>query len=222
MYNVTSAEWHYCEYKRGSKDQNKCHQNDIVEKFNKKIEKIYEEQQDKKTKNKSMMASSQQRKDQAQSSEREKHGISLMKKKPVSYQKQEHGLTIIEKQIHKGWITKIKFYPDLNYIISASLDGFIHIHDIEDLSYKENKTFNLHQKGVNSFVYSSKHRFVASCGEERHIIMWDPFTLGALSYLYGHNTSVQDLTINEDRHHLISLGTDKVLKIWDIRTYACI
>lgn len=52
--------------------------------------------------------------------------------------------------------------------------------------------------------------------------MWDPFTLGALSYLYGHNTSVQDLTINEDRHHLISLGTDKVVKIWDIRTYACI
>ena len=110
----------------------------------------------------------------------------------------------------------------MNYIISSSLDGFIHIHDIEDLSYKENKTFNLHQKGVNSFVYSSKHRFVASCGEERHIIMWDPFTLGALSYLYGHNTSVQDLSINEDRHHLISLGTDKVVKIWDIRTYACI
>jgi WD40 repeat protein len=106
--------------------------------------------------------------------------------------------------------------------VSSSLDGFIHIHDIEDLSYKENKTFNLHQKGVNSFVYSSKHRFIASCGEERHIIMWDPFTLGALSYLYGHNTSVQDLTLNEDRYHLISLGTDKVVKIWDIRTYACI
>ena len=65
-------------------------------------------------------------------------------KKPVGYQRKEHGLYYIEKQIHKGWITKIKFYPDLNYIISSSLDGFIHIHDIEDLSYKENKTFNLH------------------------------------------------------------------------------
>jgi WD40 repeat protein len=116
--------------------------------------------------------------------------LGLGKKKPVTYEKKEHGLQIIEKQIHKGWITKIKFYPDLNYIVSSSLDGFIHIHDIEDLSYKENKTFNLHQKGVNSFIYSSKHRFIASCGEERHIIMWDPFTLGALSYLYGHNTSV--------------------------------
>lgn len=146
----------------------------------------------------------------------------MLKKKAVMYEKKDHGIQIIEKQIHKGWITKIKFYPDLNYIVSSSLDGFIHIHDIEDLTYRDGKTFNLHQKGVNSFIYSSKHRFIASCGEERHIIMWDPFTLGALSYLYGHNTSVQDLTINEDRYHLISLGTDKVVKIWDIRTYACI
>mmetsp|Transcript_40441 Transcript_40441/g.61687 ORF Transcript_40441/g.61687 Transcript_40441/m.61687 type:complete len:134 (+) Transcript_40441:1004-1405(+) len=112
------------------------------------------------------------------------------KQKPISFQKREHGVKYLEKLIHKGWITKIKFYPDLNYIISSSLDGFIHIHDIEKLSYKDGKTFNLHQKGVNSFIYSSKHRFVASCGEERHILMWDPFTLGVLSYLYGHNTSV--------------------------------
>jgi len=49
--------------------------------------------------------------------------------------------------------------------------------------------------------------------------MWDPFTLGVLSYLYGHNTSVQDLAMNEERHHLISLGTDKVVMIWDVRSY---
>ena len=52
--------------------------------------------------------------------------------------------------------------------------------------------------------------------------MWDPFTRRAITYLNGHNTSVHDLTINDDRNHLISLGTDKVVKIWDIRTYKCI
>jgi WD40 repeat protein len=45
--------------------------------------------------------------------------------------------------MHKSWITKIKYYPDLQYIISSSLDSLIHIHDIKDLSYKD-KTFNLH------------------------------------------------------------------------------
>ena len=112
------------------------------------------------------------------------------KTKAISFAKKQIGVDSDAKLIHKGWITKIKFYPDLNYIISSSLDGFIHIHDIEKIEYKDGKTFNLHQKGVNSFIYSSKHRFVASCGEERHILMWDPFTLGVLSYLYGHNTSV--------------------------------
>lgn len=52
--------------------------------------------------------------------------------------------------------------------------------------------------------------------------MWDPFTLKALQYLKGHNTSVQDLAINEERSHLISLGTDKVVKVWDTKTYLLI
>lgn len=37
--------------------------------------------------------------------------------------------------MHNSWITKIKYYPDLQYIISASQDSLIHIHDI-DLKYK--------------------------------------------------------------------------------------
>jgi len=143
------------------------------------------------------------------------------KTKTIRFEGVFDGVEEIEKLIHKGWITKIKFYPDLNYVISSSLDGMIHIHDIEKLKYRDNKTFNIHQKGVNSFIYSSMHRFIASCGEERHILMWDPFTLGVLAYLYGHNTSVQDLALNEERNHLISLGTDKVVKIWHTISYGC-
>lgn len=239
LYNFTEPEWHYCEYKYGSKNCNECHVKLIKENYEKKLEDQMKPASI--PKGKTLKAggtlSGTAGKSALQTAgegilggttksdkdpKRDTLGHNLHKKKPIGYDKIEKGIQIIEKQIHKGWITKIKFYPDLNYIVSSSLDGFIHIHDIEDLGYKDNKTFNLHQKGVNSFVYSSKHRFIASCGEERHIIMWDPFTLGALSHLYGHNTSVQDLTLNEDRYHLISLGTDKVVKIWDIRTYACI
>jgi WD40 repeat protein len=64
-------------------------------------------------------------------------------KKTIAYERHEVGIKIIEKQLHKGWITKIKYYPDLNYVVSSSLDGFIHIHKI-DLTYEENRTFNLH------------------------------------------------------------------------------
>lgn len=63
--------------------------------------------------------------------------------KPIEREKRIEGVHTKLKRAHKGWITKIKFYPDLNYVFSSSLDGLIHIHDIERLSYK-NKTFNLH------------------------------------------------------------------------------
>lgn len=96
------------------------------------------------------------------------------------------------------------------------------MHELETLQYSARKTFNLHQKGINSFVYSVKHKQVASCGEERHIILWEPYTLQPLNYLNGHNTSVSALDVNDDRNHLISLGTDKVVKIWDTRHYECI
>jgi len=98
-------------------------------------------------------------------------------KKYVSTQ-YHHNIKVIEKQIHNGWITKIKFIEDVQSVVSCSLDGMIHYHVLSNLEYKERekKTFSLHSKGVNSFVYSAKNRFVASCGEERHIFMWDPFT----------------------------------------------
>lgn len=47
---------------------------------------------------------------------------------PVDYKPKDEGIQIISTHAHKGWITKIKYYPDLNYIMSSSLDGFIHYH----------------------------------------------------------------------------------------------
>ena len=85
--------------------------------------------------------------------------------------------------------------------------------ELDTLNCKQKKNFNLHQKGINSFFNSIKHKQVASCGEERHIILWEPYTLQQLAYLNGHNTSVSHLEINEERNHLISLDTDKVVKI---------
>jgi len=80
------------------------------------------------------------------------------KPKPTLYKVKEEGFTSIKLHIHWGWVTKIKYYEDLNMILSSSLDGFIHMHDLNDLSYRPNRTFNLHQKGINSFVYSVKHK----------------------------------------------------------------
>jgi len=71
----------------------------------------------------------------------------IKKSLPISAEKymvHSSDVEVISKQCHKSWITKIKYYPDIQYVMSSSLDGCIHIHEIDDLKYKEGKTFNLH------------------------------------------------------------------------------
>ncbi len=38
LYNFTEPEWHYCEYKYGSKNCNECHLKLIKENYEKKLE----------------------------------------------------------------------------------------------------------------------------------------------------------------------------------------
>lgn len=66
------------------------------------------------------------------------------KKELVKYIKVKEGVRDDKTHAHWGWITKIKYYEDLYCILSSSLDGFIHMHEIETLEYRPRKTFNLH------------------------------------------------------------------------------
>lgn len=66
------------------------------------------------------------------------------KRKIIKYEKIQRGVSYMEKVIHKSWVTKIKYYNDLKYVISSSVDSLIHIHDIDKLEYREDKTFPIH------------------------------------------------------------------------------
>lgn len=65
-------------------------------------------------------------------------------KRATQYRGQEHGFHSLKVHAHWGWVTKIKYYEDLNMLLSSSLDGFIHMHELETLNYRDKKTFNLH------------------------------------------------------------------------------
>lgn len=40
--------------------------------------------------------------------------------------------------------------------------------------------------------------------------------------LYGHSASVTEVIVSEVENQLISMSTDKVVKIWDIRSHKCL
>ena len=70
--------------------------------------------------------------------------------------------------------------------------------------------------GVHSFGYSQRSKFMVSCGLERKIYLWDPFTCKVVHTLMGHNSSVKEVLVNDARNIMISLSVDKV------RTYVCV
>lgn len=130
-------------------------------------------------------------------------------------------MSIFENCLHKAWITKAQYIPDIEGILTCSLDKKIKQFDLEKKKVKS--TYKHHKKGVLSFVYCPELKLVASCGEERRISLWDPYSKTiSLGNPPTHNSAVIDLALNQDKNQLISLGTDKVVKVWDMRTFQCV
>lgn len=169
-YDFTETDWHYCYYdmnssaskhnylKAGKKDKDGnrtdniisgssyCHNAQIEKEYSLKIEEAFKTVVSEKKKRAEEMKIKDPKHSKGeldQDEERDKVAEKKVKVKPVEMGKVVKGVYEKRRWIHKGWITKIKYYSDLNYVVSSSLDGFIHIHDIETISYKA-KTFNLH------------------------------------------------------------------------------
>jgi len=128
---------------------------------------------------------------------------------------------ITERLIHSGWINKLQYISDLDGILTCSSDSTIKLIDLERV--EERKVHKYHHKSVLAFAWCRDFKFIASCGEERNVVVWNPFSKNAaVNFLHGHNAAIVDIALNEEKSQLISLGVDKVIKIWDIRNYRCI
>lgn len=130
----------------------------------------------------------------------------------------------IRTQYHTGWVTKVGFVSELQYMVTCGLDGEINLCDVNlNQRKKEKPAIRLHKKyGVHCWCWCGSYKFFASGGLDRQIIIWNPYTLRAINHLQGHNAPILDLQVNEAQHQLISMSMDKVIKVWDIQHYRCI
>jgi len=128
---------------------------------------------------------------------------------------------------HSDWVTKVCFYPDLNFMVSSSLDGALKIGDLERRPRAtrvlgEEKLGS--KKGIYCFDWSTNSKVLASCGLERTVSLWNPYTRSGKpqAVLQGHQASVHRVTINDDHYQIISCSADKYIKVWDLRNYKCL
>lgn len=78
---------------------------------------------------------------------------------------------------------------------------FIHTHVHTELG---------HNKGIYSFDYSKVYKFMASCGLERKILLWDPFTCKSINALVGHSSSVKEVIMDDEKKVLMSLSVVRI------------
>mgnify|MGYP006075822287 FL=1 len=132
--------------------------------------------------------------------------------------------------LHTDHVTQMLFIEELGCLLTASLDTTLKLIQLDDAGKSHSSkysrrrvkyTFKGHRKVVRSFAWCSSARLVASCGQARTIKVWAPYS-NTHTELKGHKAPVVQVDAVVGKSMLVSLDADTSIKIWDIRTMACV
>eukprot|EP01065_Artemidia_motanka_P018452 TRINITY_DN21769_c0_g3_i1.p1 TRINITY_DN21769_c0_g3~~TRINITY_DN21769_c0_g3_i1.p1 ORF type:complete len:1517 (+),score=551.36 TRINITY_DN21769_c0_g3_i1:666-4553(+) len=131
-----------------------------------------------------------------------------------------------------GWVTHLQAVTSLDGFISSSTDETIQVFNMEKgQSYVTMRdTSGVHNvlrwgprenKGIYGFDYAPELNLLASWGENRKFIIWNPLT-GLSLFQRMEHTRPLTRVLFKPNHQLISLSEDKTIKVWDTRTFRCV
>eukprot|EP01062_Namystynia_karyoxenos_P078692 TRINITY_DN8152_c0_g1_i2.p1 TRINITY_DN8152_c0_g1~~TRINITY_DN8152_c0_g1_i2.p1 ORF type:complete len:1695 (+),score=441.43 TRINITY_DN8152_c0_g1_i2:95-5086(+) len=116
-------------------------------------------------------------------------------------------------------ISRLALSRHLQCVISGSWDGTVRLTKLED--GKMFQELRGHQSSVYSLDWSEQLKIIATCGTERHVHIWNPFISKPVFRLQGMTASLVHVRMNERDHQIITLSSDKCIKVWDVRTFRC-
>jgi WD40 repeat protein len=84
------------------------------------------------------------------------------------------------------------------------------------------QTLEVHDRGVESVVFSHDSSRVASGSDDKTIKIWDAHTGACLQTLEGHDSSVNSVVFSHDSSRVASGSDDQTIMIWDAHIGACL
>ncbi|KNE54965.1 hypothetical protein AMAG_00905 [Allomyces macrogynus ATCC 38327] len=119
-------------------------------------------------------------------------------------------ITLHRKKIHTGWVERIQLIREINAFVTCSSESAKSL-VISDLERTTTRSISV-PKGVRCFDACRRPSFLVTGGRDNK----------AAGSLVGHNATVTDVLVNQTDGHVISLSEDKVIKIWNIKTFFCL
>ena len=123
--------------------------------------------------------------------------------------------------VHTDFVTKVEYVPELQSVLSSSLDKSLVMFDCVTNTFKKRfySTSAGHVSGILTFVWLPSLRIIVSSGVDRFFVYWNPYTGKVVHRMVGHNAPVRMFALYNRLHMLMAVSDDKIFKIWDIRSY---
>uniref|UniRef100_T1J7X5 WD repeat-containing protein on Y chromosome n=1 Tax=Strigamia maritima TaxID=126957 RepID=T1J7X5_STRMM len=124
--------------------------------------------------------------------------------------------------MHEEWVKQVCYVPLLKSIISCSINSNYSMILQSTVLDQSRRIFAIN-KGINCFDYNDKLGVIATGGIDRCLRIWNPFiNRRCMATFYGHSTPITHVVIIDEADQVLSLSTDKSLKVWDLKDETCV